>query len=577
MNKYLTVLLISILVAGCGGGDGREEAELTGTLQGGHIQGVAWRTPTRSGTTDADGHFAYLPGETVTFSLGPVELGSAPGSTDITLFTLAGLTPPTTERALRRELDLAMRTQTPFTRAIALDLLLIALDADGDPDNGIDVRNRADVLAGVTLDFDARLSEMGIELYSKVPSLIQSVPLFKPVAHLYASLGLRVPVHAPTRALTDSSVSPAIGVDTFAYYANGQLHSVEQDRDGDGVLDSREAHVYDAFGRQTSSQLTFDNDLDHVTDQDYSTTYEFDARGKITAFEQRSADTFPGGSRATYRLVENEVDAFGRPVRQVVDLDWDSDGTVDSRETTITHHDGQYGGTLTRTTDSNVDGIADSGIAVTEVRDAQRRLLSRVTEWDDDANGVVDASSTDTAEYDDVARTARMVSDNDADADGTPDLRTVTTWRFDRAGNVVAQSSSYEPFADGVAWQTQSIAREFDAARRVTGMTRDEDWDGDGLPESRQAQATTYDDLGNVTWATSDFDLGVDGRIDGHSDEGSEYGAAGELLASASHLDLDGDGFTDIRTGLTMENTLIEDGVTLLTSWYFRTRFSGYD
>src|SRR5690349_408883 len=126
MKKWLTVLIFPFVIAGCGGSDDKPVAELTGKLQGGSIQGVAWRTPTRSGVTDAGGRFAYLPGESVTFSLGPIELGTAPGSSDMTLFTLAGVTPPTTERALRRELDRAMRTGTPFTHAINLDLLLLA-------------------------------------------------------------------------------------------------------------------------------------------------------------------------------------------------------------------------------------------------------------------------------------------------------------------------------------------------------------------------------------------------------------------------------------------------------------------
>src|SRR5690348_9414181 len=137
-GMHLRPTLLSVLVlalAGCGGNDHKAPAELTGKLQGGHVQGVSWHTPTHWGSTDVNGGFTYLPGETVTFSLGDVELGAAPGAPDITLFTLAGLTPPTTERTLRLQLDRAMRMSTPFTRAINIDALLIALDADGNPDN----------------------------------------------------------------------------------------------------------------------------------------------------------------------------------------------------------------------------------------------------------------------------------------------------------------------------------------------------------------------------------------------------------------------------------------------------------
>jgi hypothetical protein len=116
----------------------------------------------------------------------------------------------------------------------------------------------------------------------------------------------------------------------------------------------------------------------------------------------------------------------------------------------------------------------------------------------------------------------------------------------------------------------------FDGARRVTNSTRDEDFNGDRVADSRQLDATTYDDLGNVTWTTSDYDDGVDGSVDARFDDGSEYGPDGELLASAAHYDFNGDGFTDLRFGTTVTNDVVDDGVLLLTSWYFRTRFSGF-
>ncbi|MCH6551686.1 MAG: peptide-methionine (S)-S-oxide reductase [Planctomycetes bacterium] len=40
------------------------------------VGGIEYETPTHSGITDADGHYDYEPGETVTFSLGDIVLGS---------------------------------------------------------------------------------------------------------------------------------------------------------------------------------------------------------------------------------------------------------------------------------------------------------------------------------------------------------------------------------------------------------------------------------------------------------------------------------------------------------------------
>jgi hypothetical protein len=575
MSKWLPVWMIPLVLAGCGGDGKRPEPELTGQLQGGHVQGVEWRTPTRSGVTDANGRFTYLAGEMVSFSLGATQLGAAPGSTDMTLFTLAGLTPPTTERALRRELDRAMRSSTPFARAINLDPALIALDADANPDNGIDVRNRGAALQGVVLRFDQRLEDFGFQLYWNVASLTQSVPLFKPVAHLYSSLGLRVPVHAPSRIETDSTWLPAPGVRTYAYYANGLTKAVDDDRDGDGVVDSRETYVFDGFGRLTNLGYTADNDLDHVDDQAYATAYQYDSRGTVTGVvDTTSANA--SGMPATYRVVAHDVDALARTTRQVVETDTGSDGTVDSRDVTTAEYQAPFDSVFTTTTDSNNDGVVDYIARSTELRDTRRRVLSRVHETDSDANGVIDSIRTETYVYDDAVRTMRAVSEVDVNGDGAADVRTVSTWRLDRAGNVIAQTDWVEPSADGVVSLARSVSSEYDDARRVTRSTRDEDSNGDGTPESRQLDATTYDDVGNVTFTTSDFDDGLAGHIDGHYDEGSEYGADGELLASAAHLDLDGDGLTDIRAGQTVGNIVVEDGVTLLADWYFRTRFSGF-
>lgn len=571
MKAHLLILVPVFLLAACGSEQSKTSAEISGKLHAGRIQGVAWRTPTRSGTTDAIGKFAYLPGESVTFSVGGVELGTAPGAPDITLFTLAGLAPPATERELRRELDLAMRMATPFTRAINLDLFLLALDADGNPDNGLDVRNRAAALAGVSLEFDQRIWTFGTELYATVPSLNQSIPVFKPVSHLFASLGLRIPVHARVQVLTEQDGNPAISRQSFSYRADGSLESEDGDRDGDGVADSHAGYEYDAFGRITKTDVRQDVNLDHVDDQRYTTSIGFDAHGKIVEYVEEQQNSAPGPSQ-TWTLVEREVDEFARPTREVMDIDFGPDGTVDARQVDSVVYEANRT-VSTTTTDADNDGVDDWFVRTTETTDAQRRVLSRVIEQDYDADGAMDSVNTETFAYDDVARTERYVAESDVNADGTTDWRTVESWQLDAADNVIAQTSAVEPFADGIARQIRSVSREFDDARRVTRSTTDDDDDADGLADSRQLDMTTYDELGNVLYTTSDYDLGVDGVTELHFDEGSEYGADGELLSSASHLDLSGDGLTDIRMGTTVENTRVDDGVLLLTNWYVRTRF----
>src|SRR5690349_1993447 len=169
---------------------------------------------------------------------------------------------------------------TPFMRAIDVDGLLIALDAGGNPDNGVDVRSGAAALKGSSLNFDQGIYDFGRQLYATVPELVQAMPGFKPVAHLYASLGMRIPVHAQSRIVTDTSGQALPGVQTVDYETDGTIRTEDTDQDADGVIDSHIGFEHDAFGRVTHTDYRVDFNLDHVIDQSYTYTAQFDAHGK---------------------------------------------------------------------------------------------------------------------------------------------------------------------------------------------------------------------------------------------------------------------------------------------------------
>ena len=59
-------------------------AALKGVFMDGPVGGLSYSTPTLKGVTKADGVFEYLPGETVTFSVGSLVLGSAAGKPVVT-------------------------------------------------------------------------------------------------------------------------------------------------------------------------------------------------------------------------------------------------------------------------------------------------------------------------------------------------------------------------------------------------------------------------------------------------------------------------------------------------------------
>lgn len=86
----VTIAAMTLLVSACGGGGGRSRA-LTGQFVDSPVAGLSYKTPTRSGVTDADGRFEYRAGENVEFSLGNTVLGEADGKARITPFDLVSL------------------------------------------------------------------------------------------------------------------------------------------------------------------------------------------------------------------------------------------------------------------------------------------------------------------------------------------------------------------------------------------------------------------------------------------------------------------------------------------------------
>ncbi|MBU2886723.1 hypothetical protein KO507_13195 [Gilvimarinus agarilyticus] len=98
------------------------------------VANLHYQTDTGSGFTSSDGQFAYLPGEMIVFSIGDMKLPAVPAQPTITPLTLAGSN------------DLEQTTVINIVR------LLLSLDQDRDPNNGIHIPDLAHG-AGTTIDF----------------------------------------------------------------------------------------------------------------------------------------------------------------------------------------------------------------------------------------------------------------------------------------------------------------------------------------------------------------------------------------------------------------------------------------
>lgn len=147
--RMFVAFLPALVLLGCSGGDGKEgipatppppPPTLTGQLIDAPIEGVSWATSSGlSGTTNANGEFEYQQFDTVTFTIGGITLGSAPGARYVTPVELTG-SPDPSEQAVINQL-----------------VFLQSIDADGDPTDGIITVSEAtrSAAAGQSLDFNA--------------------------------------------------------------------------------------------------------------------------------------------------------------------------------------------------------------------------------------------------------------------------------------------------------------------------------------------------------------------------------------------------------------------------------------
>ncbi len=147
-RSLLAALSASVFLAACGGSDdpaptaapapaAATPATVTGTFLDAAVEGIDYIAGTATkASTNAKGEFTCRTGETVTFSVGGINLGSVPCGKIITPLTLAG--------------GSDVKAAAVVNRLLALQ----SLDEDGDPSNGIKLTATVKTaLVSRTLDF----------------------------------------------------------------------------------------------------------------------------------------------------------------------------------------------------------------------------------------------------------------------------------------------------------------------------------------------------------------------------------------------------------------------------------------
>jgi hypothetical protein len=569
MSVRMSSVCVALLVlAGCGG-DGGDPEPMQGVLAAGEVAGVRYATSTSSGTTDAAGGFQCTPGKLIYFSVGATPLGSSVCATRISLFTLAGTSPPTTERALRRELDRARRMATPFTTAMNLDRLLLALDADRNPANGLDVRDRAARLETVVLDVSLSRDAFEAALYRQVPEATRNLAPDYLVAHLYHSVGIDVSVHAPLEIRNSTNLGLLTTTHFFDFAPRGTLSHEGTDYTGDGIADSHYYYEHDTAGRLLAWRGEQDSDFDGTVDGRFALRRDYSSNGDFIAGGEDYDDD---GDGDVDRRIEFELAYDSRGVRtgDTVRTDSDNDGVFDSgSETSFSYgSDGQVS-SITSASDTDGDGVTDS-LQVASFRWVARdRLQSETRASDDDADGVVDNRTVLTHEYL-AGGVTRLVVETFAGANVAPDSRLVQTTTSDARGNALSYRIEDDYGADGTIDQSSSSLITYDADSRELTRLDDQDYDGNGVFDSRNATRSVFDDAGNRVELVNEFFQSGGTQVAARYVSRSEVGAGGEPLITVGHSDGNADGFTDFRSEELPTYRVVADGARLLAQWYFQ-------
>lgn len=125
----LAAIALIALLAGCSSvltSLGLQEPTLKGVFMDSVVGGLGYATPTCKGVTKADGVFEYRAGETVTFSVGELQLGSTAGKPVVTPLDLVPDAKDATDQ-----------------RVTNICVLLQTLDQDGNPANGIMITKKS--------------------------------------------------------------------------------------------------------------------------------------------------------------------------------------------------------------------------------------------------------------------------------------------------------------------------------------------------------------------------------------------------------------------------------------------------
>lgn len=149
--SFLALYVLFTLTA-CGGGGGgggggtATGGTATGVFKDSNVSGMTYVSGAQSGLTGTDGSFTYEVGNTVTFSVGGVTVGS------------------TTGKSLVTPIDLVTGGDSNNTQVQNIVRFLLMLDENGDPDDSITISSAVQAVSSTWSQVDFTTNDLATEL-----------------------------------------------------------------------------------------------------------------------------------------------------------------------------------------------------------------------------------------------------------------------------------------------------------------------------------------------------------------------------------------------------------------------------
>lgn len=232
-GKYGALLACGLLLTACDSDDddpGTGSELSTGVFVDAAVDGADYSTGSQQGITNEKGEFQYTEGENVTFSIGDLVFPSVKAGGTIT------------------PLDIANTEDINSNKVINMIRLLISLDKDGDPSNGITITDVAKTSATV-VNFDLPVEEFAAS--AAVVGVVSNAGQDKPIQALVSVEDAKAHFQETLDDIKESSTEYTnyAGMYDFSdhadgwgeiivFYANGSYLNISYDIDSEYFEDN---------------------------------------------------------------------------------------------------------------------------------------------------------------------------------------------------------------------------------------------------------------------------------------------------------------------------------------------------